>query len=645
MRRSNLLFACYLTVFSAGLVSATGCGKKTEADCEDKVCGGESESSAIGPEGGTIEVEGHRLEIPPGALTEMTDITMTVAAEGNVGGESEFVSDVVNLEPSGLEFRVPGTLFFPFKQTPQGEVAVLWDHEGQVNIVPSTPAAAGVSARVVGFSTAAVSDLFPSACFWSPVRKDFGEDCDSQTIDEPLVCAVLEWGGKESPKTTLSFGNHDPSLGHIRLDRVVVEGDNVLPIDLGERSLGPVSESATGGWIWEVASEIDDTALPAEWQDHTRIPSPNEFEVWPESDAVPMSYCANVDWSLLNETGISQHSTQCCYEGGGTDTGEPEMCLDERLVEGTNGSFSALPIICDGSGESLHPAGAEEIKAAAETLGVGLVDLGVDLGDGPEKVYYAFLGYTFLGRIYPASGSAACGTQAEPWTSIALEPGTHELRIEAYGSEACTYLNRDDVVYVDTAGETVTCNFSPEGRAEEKVVVSVDVAAGECQQLSISVENVPDAILKAWVNGAEMEFQEVEWRNALDGEEIQEDRIRGYVGPDTHRNGFLEVSFPSAQTVGEVCTLATNSRPYCRLRYALDAEEGTNYRWEYQTGDVFCEEDFLEVTITRSDAEIMEGTFVAHASQHNNNHPFEPNCSVPFEVTEGYFQFPADRNR
>lgn len=58
----------------------------------------DTESAIIGPNGGTIRVGPHRLEIPRGALRVNTRITASI--------ESERVNHV-ELQPHGLEFRKP----------------------------------------------------------------------------------------------------------------------------------------------------------------------------------------------------------------------------------------------------------------------------------------------------------------------------------------------------------------------------------------------------------------------------------------------------------------------------------------------------------------------------------------------------------
>lgn len=296
-------------------------------------CGGDasdpppesSEPTTIGPEGGSVEVAGVRLELPAGSLSVDTEIVMSVAASGSLGGEARR-SGVVSLEPDGLALAVPGTLRIPVEGSTDG-VGVLWQTSDATITVPTSAESGAVVARVSHFSsaTALAMDL-DNNCFWSSVSRDFGADCEDQGLDEPLVCGVVLWGDLTKPHTTLSFGNHEPLMGHIQLNEVVVTGTNVAAEHSGSRDdlFGVETEASSYGWVWEVGPGIDDTQLPEAWQDHSRLRWPNEFQVWREDESQPMSYCATVKWGLLSLDGYdNSRETTCCYvEGGGG--GEPE---------------------------------------------------------------------------------------------------------------------------------------------------------------------------------------------------------------------------------------------------------------------------------------------------------------------------------
>jgi hypothetical protein len=70
-------------------------------------------TKTVGPEGGTIVVEGATVTIPEGALAASTSITISVS---EAGPPAEFValSRLFKCEPSGTDFAKPVTMQMPF---------------------------------------------------------------------------------------------------------------------------------------------------------------------------------------------------------------------------------------------------------------------------------------------------------------------------------------------------------------------------------------------------------------------------------------------------------------------------------------------------------------------------------------------------
>jgi hypothetical protein len=78
----------------------------------------------IGPEGGTMDVEGATIAFPAGALAEPRAITISTTAvvpEGFVA-----VSKVWKCEPSGTAFDAPVTMTMPFKDDGKGPLTMFW---------------------------------------------------------------------------------------------------------------------------------------------------------------------------------------------------------------------------------------------------------------------------------------------------------------------------------------------------------------------------------------------------------------------------------------------------------------------------------------------------------------------------------------
>jgi formylglycine-generating enzyme required for sulfatase activity len=74
---------------------------------------GETTEQAIGSEGGVLELGGARLEVPAGALVDMTTLRLTSVARATTAGYDRY-SPVYRFEPPGTRFALPATLSMAF---------------------------------------------------------------------------------------------------------------------------------------------------------------------------------------------------------------------------------------------------------------------------------------------------------------------------------------------------------------------------------------------------------------------------------------------------------------------------------------------------------------------------------------------------
>jgi formylglycine-generating enzyme required for sulfatase activity len=74
---------------------------------------GETAEQAIGPEGGVLELGGARLEVPAGALVEVSTLRLTSVARATTAGYNRY-SPVYRFEPPGTRFALPATLSMAF---------------------------------------------------------------------------------------------------------------------------------------------------------------------------------------------------------------------------------------------------------------------------------------------------------------------------------------------------------------------------------------------------------------------------------------------------------------------------------------------------------------------------------------------------
>lgn len=135
-----------------------GCGDDDSSDSHGYV-GQTSSQRIVAADGGVFDALGAKLVVPPGALTEDTEITLKVE-DRSVAGGAALASDVYNYGPDGLEFAAPATLTLPFRAggVPSGSTATLSVYEaGEWKpLADSTVSGGAISAKATHFSRFAV---------------------------------------------------------------------------------------------------------------------------------------------------------------------------------------------------------------------------------------------------------------------------------------------------------------------------------------------------------------------------------------------------------------------------------------------------------------------------------------------------------
>lgn len=126
----TLGFALALAVASFAL---NGCAllkelRKGGDECLEEICYGEGE---VGPEGGIVEFDGMRLEIPEGALEEYVYITIDALGFDPLPGMTKH-SPVYNFNPAGQQFLKPVTVIIE-ADSPADGLAVLWSLPGSTD--------------------------------------------------------------------------------------------------------------------------------------------------------------------------------------------------------------------------------------------------------------------------------------------------------------------------------------------------------------------------------------------------------------------------------------------------------------------------------------------------------------------------------
>ena len=85
---------------------------------------GASVTKTIGPEGGTIVVDGATMTFPPGAVTTPTSITIAATTEAAPDGFVA-ISPIFRCEPSGTNFPVKVTMAMTFTGDP-ANARIFW---------------------------------------------------------------------------------------------------------------------------------------------------------------------------------------------------------------------------------------------------------------------------------------------------------------------------------------------------------------------------------------------------------------------------------------------------------------------------------------------------------------------------------------
>jgi hypothetical protein len=139
MKGIKTILSILLTILSLAIV-VTGCGGGGGGSNDPGVPGGDTNTGAIGPEGGTITTDsGAIIVIPPGALDSTTTITITsYDTQSNLPANSGIMGNFIGglvLSPDGLNLQIPATITIPLNDTITGgdEVKLFYYDEGDSN--------------------------------------------------------------------------------------------------------------------------------------------------------------------------------------------------------------------------------------------------------------------------------------------------------------------------------------------------------------------------------------------------------------------------------------------------------------------------------------------------------------------------------
>jgi hypothetical protein len=106
------------------LLAQAGCSSSSSSEGDGASSSSTTATQMVGPEGGTIEVDGAKVTFPPGALAEAKAIT--ISSTTSVPDGFVALSKVFRCEPSGTEFAQPVVMTMPFVDDGKGPFTMFW---------------------------------------------------------------------------------------------------------------------------------------------------------------------------------------------------------------------------------------------------------------------------------------------------------------------------------------------------------------------------------------------------------------------------------------------------------------------------------------------------------------------------------------
>jgi len=174
----------------------------------------------IGPNGGTITLEGATLAVLPGALTSSVTIEITSTTEEPAGLDTWY-SPVYRFGPDGTTFAIPALVTLEFAGSPSMP-AVAWSSAGDAfSLIDGSHTATAVTAGVSHFSAGVVANRKGSV---TP---------DGATTDVPAVQSIEQYGTTYDSFQMIVSLEQASSPSEAMTLATDVDGDGTLENQLG----------------------------------------------------------------------------------------------------------------------------------------------------------------------------------------------------------------------------------------------------------------------------------------------------------------------------------------------------------------------------------------------------------------------------
>ncbi len=317
-------------------VLAPGCTGDLELSSELSV-------ATIGPDGGAVALaDGARLEIPPGALTQPTDIRIALAAT-DPDDTGVALSRAYRCEPDGLELRKAARIVLPFDMSKLPPDASLPD----VLVVTTRPGSGALDALATFQNVSASTASAPStrlSQFWAavlPPQACHGEGTSGRQCDDADPCTFGDTCQSECAGLPYDCDDGDPCT----VD--VCDG-------LGDCLHGAANDQACGS--------VDPCTIlnggcgdPARWSctNHQGVASCSDVD----ECAADNGGCGDsVYWTCINHVGAAPSCAdvdECAVSNGGCDP-EHWQCINEEGRDATCVDIDECAIENGGCGAPEH---------------------------------------------------------------------------------------------------------------------------------------------------------------------------------------------------------------------------------------------------------------------------------------------------
>jgi|GEM_PF-4566056 len=214
-------------------------------------------TATMGPQGGRLLLPGGvRLDVPPGALTELADITVERSFDPIVVNGFAQAGDTFSMRPEGLEFQLPVVVSF---ERPPSIDAIAHRYAGTIDIAPADTIYDDLTAGIYALGDVAQGTYsYSGPILRSPLLAQAAAS-DAFTYDNEVEFEI-EMDPDSSFRLRLYFGSADATLtktGWPVAESITdVSGGSVATADGGELVVATDTDSGVVRFVMGVPAGL-----------------------------------------------------------------------------------------------------------------------------------------------------------------------------------------------------------------------------------------------------------------------------------------------------------------------------------------------------------------------------------------------------